>query len=306
MSLVLNFEIALEACQKDTKKLSLEYPWIGKERTTLALTTHLQSLLENCKLHARSLLEAGNEIAAYMRGRGALFEPSLNIYDLSYYFDNSDSLEWAVSARARLLDKALKEFLAVKPYLKAEGEERAPAHEPREFSKKIFVVHGKQESSKDALKRMLQEWGLEPVVLAEQANRGRVLLNKLLDHTSDVGFAFVIMTVDDMGMPIPDYERLRKILQKSDDPQRWVNEIADQVKGMKARVRQNVLFEYGLCIGSLGPERVCVLVHKVEGAELEIPSDVLGHGYIPFEDDLSKCKEQIAKELTAAGYRPST
>ena len=121
-----------------------------------------------------------------------------------------------------------------------------------------------------------------------------------------MGFAFVIMTVDDMGMPISDYEVLKKMLQKRGDPQRWVNEIAQQVlKGMKARVRQNVMFEYGLCIGSLGPERVCVLVQKLEGAELEIPSDVLGHGYIPFEDDLSKCKEQITKELIAVKYRAS-
>jgi predicted nucleotide-binding protein len=121
-----------------------------------------------------------------------------------------------------------------------------------------------------------------------------------------VGFAFVIMTVDDMGMPIPDYEVLKKMLQKRDDPQRWVNELAQQVlKGMKARVRQNVMFEYGLCIGSLGPERACVLVQKLEGAELEIPSAVLGHGYIPFEDDLSQCKEQITKELIAVKYRAS-
>ena len=112
------------------------------------------------------------------------------------------------------------------------------------------------------------------------------------------------MTVDDMGMPIPEYEVLKKMVQESDDPQLRANQIAQRVlKGMKARVRQNVMFEYGLCIGSLGPDRVCVLVQKVKGAELEIPSDVLGHGYTPFEQDLSECKEQIKRELVAAGYK---
>jgi hypothetical protein len=74
------------------------------------------------------------------------------------------------------------------------GEDKVAAREHGEFPRKIFIVHGKHESSKNTLENMSREWGLEPVVLAEQPNRGRVLLNKLLDHTSDVGFAFVIMT----------------------------------------------------------------------------------------------------------------
>jgi hypothetical protein len=67
----------------------------------------------------------------------------------------------------------------------------------------------------------------------------------------------------------------------------------------RPRVRQNVIFEYGLCIGSLGKENVCVLV---ESDGLEIPSDVLGYGYIPFKKTVSECEKQIRRELEAAGY----
>lgn len=163
-------------------------------------------------------------------------------------------------------------------------------------SRKVFIVHGKDEKNKDALKEMLQEWALEPVILAEQPNRGRTLVEKLLDHTSDVGFAFVLMTADDIGATMSDYEKFRDLLEGFTDTWRaeeglgWPRKTKKQLVPssdveaaikqshtiFKLRARQNVVFEYGLCIGALERDKVCLLV----SGEVELPTDILGYGYI--------------------------
>jgi predicted nucleotide-binding protein len=68
---------------------------------------------------------------------------------------------------------------------------------------------------------------------------------------------------------------------------------------MKQRVRQNVLFEYGLCVGKLRRENVCPILR----GEVEIPTDILGAVYIPFRDKVSECKDKIRQELEATGYK---
>ena len=183
-------------------------------------------------------------------------------------------------------------------------------------SRKIFIVHGKDEDNKNALKEMLRAWGLEPVVLAEQPNRGRVLIEKLLDHTLDVGFALVLMTADDLGgskwevgnriFSVTEEALLAHkpgITYDSVDRLNLISKITNGFECLTPRVRQNVIFEYGLCIGVLGRENVCVLLQSWKGGALEIPSDVMGFGYIQFAKDVSECKDEIRRELLATGYR---
>jgi len=69
----------------------------------------------------------------------------------------------------------------------------------------------------------------------------------------------------------------------------------------RLRVRQNVMFEYGLCIGALKREKVCPLVKKGPPT-IEIPSDILGYGYPSFADSVLECKEAIRRELEVVGY----
>jgi predicted nucleotide-binding protein len=188
-------------------------------------------------------------------------------------------------------------------------------------SRKVFIVHGKDEKNKDALKAMLQNWALEPIILAEQSNRGRTLIEKLLDHTSDVGFAFVLMTADDVGANMSDYEKLRDRLGAfrdtwySENGLGWPRKIKKHlVPGsdieaaikqsqtiFKPRARQNVVFEYGLCVGTLKRGKVCLLV----SGEVELPTDILGYAYIKFDSSIRECELDIRRELEAAGYFPS-
>ena len=58
-------------------------------------------------------------------------------------------------------------------------------------SNKVFVIHGKDEGIKETVARFLQTFGLEPVILHEQANRGRTIIEKFEDH-AQVEFAVVL------------------------------------------------------------------------------------------------------------------
>lgn len=62
----------------------------------------------------------------------------------------------------------------------------------------IFVVHGHNETMKQSVARMIEKLNLRPIILHEQANRGRTIIQKFIDH-SNVGFAIVLMSADDYG-----------------------------------------------------------------------------------------------------------
>jgi predicted nucleotide-binding protein len=139
-------------------------------------------------------------------------------------------------------------------------------------SKKIFLVHGRDESMKEATARFLEKLKLEPIILHEQPNKGRTLIEKFTDYT-EVGFAVVLLTVDDIGgIAGAKYEEL------------------------SPRARQNVILELGYFLGKIGRRRVCALYQE----KVEIPSDYSGVLFIEL-DDRGTWRMQLAKEIKAAG-----
>ncbi len=94
----------------------------------------------------------------------------------------------------------------------------------------VFVVHGRNEGRKDTVARFLDQLGLEPIVLHEQPNDGRTIVEKFEDH-SDVAFAVVLCTADDSGALKGEEDKLQ------------------------SRARQNVIFEWGFFHGKLGRQR---------------------------------------------------
>jgi predicted nucleotide-binding protein len=142
--------------------------------------------------------------------------------------------------------------------------------EVQQFSRRIFVVHGREGEHREAVARFLEQLGLEAVILHEQPNKGRALITKFHEVASDIGFAVVLMTADDVG-------GLRETGQQ------------------QARARQNVIFELGFFIGALGSDRVAALISN----EVERPSDFEGVVYIPIEADW---RLPLCRELRAAGY----
>ena len=115
---------------------------------------------------------------------------------------------------------------------------------------------------------------MRPIILHEQPNEGRTVIEKFEDH-ANVGFAVILLTPDDEG-------RLRAGTRDSG--------------ALNPRARQNVLLELGFFLGKLGRERTCAITK----GEVEIPSDYKGV-VLTVMDDAGAWKKELARELKTAG-----
>lgn len=137
-------------------------------------------------------------------------------------------------------------------------------------SRKVFIVHGRNENAKNEVALFLQKIGLEDIVLHQRPNRGRNLLTKFQEEAEGASFAVILMTPDDDG-------------GLAGGPQ-------------QKRARQNVVFELGFFIGKFEPSRVAALI--VPGVEK--PSDFEGICWIEFGRG-TNWKNELARELKEAG-----
>lgn len=153
---------------------------------------------------------------------------------------------------------------------------------PLSASNRVFIVHGHDDKAKSELEVILGEMGLEPVVLHRQADSGKTLIEKF-EHYSDVGFAFILLTPDEIAF-------LATEETKSDDERK-----------KEHRARPNVIFEFGFFVGRLGRERTCC-IYK---GPVTVPSDLSGLVYKQFENSIEEVGYAIRKELIAAGYSPN-
>lgn len=177
---------------------------------------------------------------------------------LNYYWDDmqeSVNVLRSVIERLPLIDE-----IATPGGLKPKGPLKDSA---------VFIVHGHDEAAREMVARFVSRLRLKPVILHEQPNRGRTIIEKFEGHSS-VSFAIVLLTPDDVG--------------------------GKDEAGLKPRARQNVILELGFFCGTLTRSRVCALVK----GEVELPSDYLGVLYIPF-DDGGAWQMQLAREMKDAG-----
>lgn len=142
---------------------------------------------------------------------------------------------------------------------------------------KIFLVHGQNEEAKAIVARFVEKCGLAPIILHEQADQGRTIIEKF-EQEADVGFAIILLTPDDVG----------GLAEPGEVP---------AAKELKRRARQNVILELGYFIARLGRTRVCAL----RKGDVELPSDFNGVIYTPLGVD-GAWKMKLATELKAAGY----
>ena len=85
---------------------------------------------------------------------------------------------------------------------------------------------------KQTIIRTFEKLDLNPIILHEQPNGGKTIIEKFLDY-SDVCFAIVLLSPDDLAYP-------------KDKPS----------KEARLRTRQNVIFELGFFIDKLGRQHV--------------------------------------------------
>ena len=166
----------------------------------------------------------------------------------------------------------------------------------KKLSRNIFIVHGRADKPKLELARMLEELGFEVTILSELPDKGRTLIEKLEQETIDVGYAFVILTPDDMGCL---YDEMHGIATMISGFSVVKKEIVENIfKLLYPRSRQNVILELGYFVGKLGRNKVCCLYQ----GDVQLPSDIHGVVYKKFNESLDECFRGIVKELKAVGY----
>ena len=198
------------------------------------------------------------------------------------------------------------EFIKKPLSRKAKKKTAFPNAKPKQeiLSKNIFIVHGRDHKPMKELKAMLKEFGLNPIVLHEQPSASRTIVEKLEKYSDVVGYAFVILTSDEVGCLKKEYLRLYEIslseAGESEDERKEKTDFFFQniIRMLINRARQNVILEFGLFMGLLGRDRVCCL-HK---GNVELPSNMQGIVYIPFKDSVEETRDMIIKELKEAGY----
>lgn len=137
---------------------------------------------------------------------------------------------------------------------------------------KIFIVHGRDDATKNDVARFVGQLDLDVVILHEQTSRGRTLTTKFVEVASEASFAVVLITPDDVG----------GLSQEALNP----------------RARQNVIFELGYFIGLLGPDKVCALV----SGNVERPSDFEAVVYVAYGPSTG-WRTELARELRGADIK---
>ncbi|MES2283366.1 MAG: nucleotide-binding protein [Pseudomonadota bacterium] len=140
--------------------------------------------------------------------------------------------------------------------------------------RKVFIVHGRDNETKQEVARFIEKVGLQSIILHEQASAGMTIIEKIERYSNEADFALVLYTPCDHG---------RGVHESKLPP--------------KNRARQNVVFEHGYLMAKLGRENVCALVK----GEIETPNDISGVVYVSF-DAQGAWKSEVSKELTACGY----
>lgn len=201
-------------------------------------------------------------------------------YSLSIYHSNTPDYRFqqryvgGLESAATVLESMIEE---IEEYWDDEKKEKGSFNLPKDEridTTKVFVVHGRDDGTRQAVARFIENLDIVAVILDEQADKGRTIIEKFEQEVEEVGFAVVLLTPDDEG-------RLR-------------NGKAE----LKARARQNVIFELGYFAGAFGRKRVCALTK----GDTEIPSDYDGVVYISL-DDSGGWKLRLVRELKAAGFK---
>jgi len=188
-----------------------------------------------------------------------------------YAYPIGELREW-MNLRLERLDSIL-ERLDIFPLKGVTVGSRTAHHEENNCNKnEICIVHGHDAGLVHEVARFIEKIGLTPVILHEEPDKGRTIIEKFEDHSESCGFAVILMTPDDVGS------------QK------------DQLSNQNPRARQNVVFELGFFVGKLGRQRVCAL----QKGNIELPTDYLGVLYKPI-DPAGAWKVTLAKEIKESG-----
>lgn len=150
-----------------------------------------------------------------------------------------------------------------------EDDENTPKNDSKINNNKVFIVHGHNGEIKYKTAELLRKLGIEPIILHDQPNSCRTIIEKIEDFGSEASAAIILFTPDDVGKAVSE-----------DEP--------------KSRGRQNVVFEAGYFMGLLGRNNTILI--KSDNS-IELPGDLDG---IVYSDSANEF--MIAKELKSMGF----
>ncbi|MBQ3481268.1 MAG: nucleotide-binding protein [Oscillospiraceae bacterium] len=174
-----------------------------------------------------------------------------------------DACKHGLLSTKAILETYIEEFEDSQSVIPSNGTPSA-----MDFSS-AFIVHGHDEGLKQAVARLLEKQRINAIILHEQPNQGATIIEKF-EKNSDVGAAICLFTADDVGKAKGDSKE-------------------------NARARQNVVFEAGFFMGSLGRDHVILIADQ----GVELPSDLKGVVY----SDSSSWQLDVLRELRAIGFQ---
>ncbi|PHS03563.1 MAG: nucleotide-binding protein [Kordia sp.] len=243
----------------------------------------IQELIEEAKTHSFAKNCFSTRSGTYGRPTPEMQAWIAECEDFLITNYGKDSAPWRIFGRfnRRKLDKHLEHTFEIEKDIVISSLTACLRISPKKKSlnhistkeldlSKVFIVHGHDELIKTETARFIENLGLKPIILHEQASSGKTIIEKIEEY-SNVGFGIVLYTPCDIGS------------KKGEEIQ------------LKDRARQNVVFEHGYLIGKIGRKNVCALVK----GNIETPNDISGVVYISFENEW---RFNLAKELRNSGY----
>lgn len=231
--------------EKYIKDIEKWKDWDGDKHWTMPTKfEEAKSLIFSLYKQVSDLGEDGYTIAMnLMSGSGNINEL---VRDFNYHF-----LDY--------FQKALQEILNANPEIESSEINKVKGDT-------VFIIHGHDNEIKTEVQLLLTRAGVNNIVLHEQPDKGRSIIDKLVEESNGSNYAIALLSPD------------------------------DQTVDGNLRARQNVILEIGYFIGKLGKERVRIL----RKGEIEIPSDLSGILYENY-DKSGAWKMKICKELIAVG-----
>jgi predicted nucleotide-binding protein len=275
----------LKSRELSSADLKMAITQIGRRITDLK-NFDVNTITEQFDAKTQALNKKINSTLADIYGHGTVEYRKYIIHtleDLPLSTGRKVSLDGVISATQKGIGDAVIKLESLKETLQEKLQDVTVPEEMSSFyakppertvaimNRKVFIVHGHDEAAKFAVVSFIGKLDLTPVILHEQPNKGRTIIEKFQDH-SDVGFAVVLMTPDDIGA------------------------LAKEKDKLNPRARQNVILELGFFLGKLGRKHVCALYKE----NVEIPSDYKGVLFIPM-DASNGWQLSLAKEIKAAG-----
>jgi len=151
-------------------------------------------------------------------------------------------------------------------------------------SRKVFVVHGRNEHVRKAMFSFLRSMGLDPIEWSEATSytgKGTPYIGEILDHAFRIAKAVVVLITGD------DIAKLSAQYMKEDDP--------SYERVFMPQARPNVLFEAGLAFGRQ-PDRTIL----VEFDANRPFSDISGLHVLKMDND-AKSRHELAMRLKTIG-----